>query len=100
MDSSEQVLEASSAVRSAAQDASRNAGAVLEDEVPTREFSLVDDASVKASLVEATDAPPPQARWADFVVDSARKPLDRLVLSLYVEPMEWARPTEDAQAPH
>ena len=35
-----------------------------------------------------------------FTVDGAWRPLDRLVLSLYAEPMEWARPTEDASTPH
>ena len=58
VDSLERVLEAPSAVGSASQDASRNACAVLEDEVLIEEFPRVDDASVKASLFEATDAPP------------------------------------------
>ena len=70
----------------------------MKDEVSIGEFSRVDDASIEASLVEATDAPPPRARWARFAIDDARRPPDRLVLSSYVEPMEWARPTEDAPA--
>ena len=72
---------------------------MLEDEVPAREFPLVDDASIKASLVKATDALPSWVRWASFNVDSAWRPLDRLVHSSYIEPVEWARPTEDALAP-
>ena len=95
VDSPERVLEASSAVEGAAQDTSC---AVLEDEVPIGEFPLVDDASIEASLVEATNALPHLARRASFAVDSARRPPDRLVLSLYVKPMEWAKPTEDAPA--
>ena len=42
---------------------------------------------------------PSWARQDSFVVDSALRPPDRLVLSLYVKPMEWARPTEDALTP-
>ena len=32
------------------------------------------------------------------MVHGARRPPDRLVLNSYVEPMEWARHTEDALA--
>ena len=53
---------------------------MLEDEVPAREFPLVDDASIEASLVEAIDATPTRARRALFAVDDARRPPDRLVL--------------------
>ena len=55
--------------------------------------------SVKASLVNATDALPLQARRACFAIDSAQGPPNRLVLSSYVKAMEWVRPTEDAPAP-
>ena len=99
VDSSERVLKAPSTIGGAAQDASRNACAALDDEIPVGEFPLVDDASVKASLVEATDVPPPQARRAHFTVDGAWRPHNRLVLNSYVEPMEWARPIKDASAP-
>ena len=58
VDSSERVLEASFVVGSVAQDASRNTCAMLEDEALTEEFPRVDDASIKASLFVATDAPP------------------------------------------
>ena len=85
VDSSERVLKAPSIIGGATQDASC---AVLEEEVPTREFPCVDDASIEASLVEATDAPLLRARRARFAVDGARKPPDRMVFSLYVEPME------------
>ena len=78
--SSKRVLEAKFVVRGAAHDASRNACVTLKDEVPAEEFPLVDDASVKASLVEETDAPPPCV-W---------RPPDKLVLSSYVDP--WSGP--------
>ena len=80
MDSPEQVLEAPSTV----QDAS---SAELEDEIPARESPRVDDASIEASLVKATDTPP-RARWASLTIDGVQRPLDRLVLSSYVELME------------
>ena len=54
--------------------------------------------SIEASLVEATNAPPPQVKWARFAVEGAWKPPDRLVLSSYVELVEWAKPMEDASA--
>ena len=44
--------------------------------------------STEASLVEATDASPPRAKWARFAINGAHRPSDRLVLSSYVEPME------------
>ena len=66
---------------------------MLDDEIPSGEFPRVDDA-----FVEAFNALPPWARWARFTVDSARRPLNKLVLSSYVEPMEWAKPMEDARA--
>ena len=50
---------------------------------------------LEASLVEGIGAPPPQT---SLEVHGARRPLDRLVLSSYVEQMEWARLMEDAQA--
>ena len=50
-------------------------------------------------LVEATGASPPLARRASFAVDGAQRPLDRLVLSSYIEPKEWVRPMEDVPAP-
>ena len=80
VDSSKRFLEATSVVRGAAHDASRNACVTLKDEVPAEEFPLVDDASVKASLVKATDVLPP-CIW---------RPPDKLVLSSYVEP--WSGP--------
>ena len=80
-------------VEGATQDAS---SATLEDDIPTGEFPRVDDTSIKASLVEVIDTPPLQARQARFLVYGARRPPNRLVHSSYVEPMEWARPTEDA----
>ena len=75
VDSPERVLEASFVVGGAAQDASRNACAALEDEVPAGEFPLVDDSLFEASLFKATDVLPPRARRAHFMVDSARGPL-------------------------
>ena len=99
VDSLEQVLEAPSAVGGAAQDSSRNYYATLEDEVPTREVPSVDNAYIEASLVEVTNASPLWAKQGRFMVDGAWKPPDMLVLSSYVEPVEWARPTEDASAP-
>ena len=96
VDSSEQVLEALSTVEGAIQDASC---AALEDEIPAREFPRVDYASVEASFVKVTDAPPSQARRAHLTVDGAQRPLDRLVLSSYVELMEWVKPTKDTPAP-
>ena len=48
VDLPERVLEASSSVGGAAQDASC---VVLEDEIPHGEFPRINDASVKASLV-------------------------------------------------
>ena len=93
MDSPELVLEASSVVEGGAQDASLKACAALEDDIPIGEFPYVDEAYVKASLVEETGASLPWARWASLAVDGARRPLDRLVLSSYMKPLEWARPT-------
>ena len=84
----ERVLEDMSTVGGAAQDASRNLYAALEDEVPTEEFPRVDDVPIEASFIEVTNEPPPRARRARFAVDGARRPPDRLVLSSYVERME------------
>ena len=70
----------------------------MEDEILVGEFPHIDDMSIKASLVEVIDAPPPQARRARFPAYGARRPPDRLVHSSYVEPMEWVRPMEDALA--
>ena len=95
MDSSERVLEAPSAVWGVVQDASCVA---LEDKILTEEFPRIDDAFIRASLVEVTDAPPPRARRTHFAVDGTRRPPDRLVLSSYVELMEWSRHTKDAPA--
>ena len=94
VDSLERVLEAHFVVRGTAQDASRKACVALEDESPVEEFPYVDE----ASLFEAIGESPPWARQAIFVVDGARRPPDRLVLSLSIKPMEWARLTEDAPA--
>ena len=47
-----------------------------------------------------TDAPPPWVKQACFAVDGIRKPPDMLMLSLYVEQMEWAKPMKDAPAPN
>ena len=69
MDSPEQVLKALSAVGCDAQDASRNAYVVIKDENPSGEFPRIDNASIEASLVEATDASPPWAKQARFTVD-------------------------------
>ena len=55
--------------------------------------------SVEASLVKATRASPPRDKRASFAVDVPRSPPDRLVLSSYVKPLEWARPTKDAPIP-
>ena len=70
----------------------------MEDEIPARESSCVDDASVDASLTEAADVPPLRARWAGLVVDGVQMPPDGLVLSSYVESMVWTRPTGDEPA--
>ena len=78
MDSPERVLEAPYVVGGAANNASR---AALEDEVLAGEFPRVDDASIEASLVKATDALPLRAKRARFVVDCARRLPDRMVLS-------------------
>ena len=99
VDSPERVLKALSSIGGASQDASRKACAALEDEIPTREFPHVDDVSIKALLIEATGAQLQLARWASFAIDGAQRPPDRLVLSLYVEPIEWVRPMEDVPAP-
>ena len=61
-------------LRGATQDASQNAYAALEYEIPTGEFPRVDNASVEASLVEAIDAPPLWARQACFAVNGAQSP--------------------------
>ena len=53
---------------------------------------------IEASFAEAIGAPPSRARRVSLVVHGARRPLDKLVLSLYVMPMEWASPMEDAPA--
>ena len=56
----------------------------------------MDDAFVEASLVEATNALPLRARLARFTVDGARRPPNRLMLSSFIEPTEWAKLMEDA----
>ena len=94
IDSSERFLGAHFVIGGAAQDASRKACAALEDESPIGEFPRVDE----ASLAEATGELESLAIRAIFVVDSAQRPPDRLVLSSYVKLMEWARLTEDAPA--
>ena len=91
VDLPEQAFEAPSTVGGAFQS---------EDETPTGELPRVDEASIEASLAEAIDVPPPQARQASLAILCAWRALDRLVLSLYVEPMELARPKEDALAPN
>ena len=98
VDTSDRVLKAPSAFGGVAQDASRNAYATLENEIQAKEFPRVDDASTEASHIKATDAPPPRAKRARFVVDGVWRPPNRMMLSSYVEPMEWAKPTEDAPA--
>ena len=90
VDLPERVFEAPSAIGGASQS---------EDENPARELPRVDEASIEASLTEATDVLPSQARQAILAVLCAWRALDRLVLSLYIEPMEWAMPKEDALAP-
>ena len=72
----------------------------LEDKILTGEFLRIDNAFIKASLVVVTDVPPPRARQTHFAIDGTRRPPppDRLVLSSYVELMEWSRPTKDAPA--
>ena len=72
---------------------------MLEDETLAGELPHVEDALVEASLVKAIGALPPRARRASLAVHDAWRPPDRLVLSSYIDPMEWARPTEDASAP-
>ena len=47
-----------------------------------------------------TDAPPPWVKQACFTVDGIGKHPDMVIISLYVEPMEWAKPMEDAPAPN
>ena len=72
---------------------------MLEDETLVGERPHVDEAFIEASLLEATGVAPPQPRRVRLIVHGAWKPPDRLVLSSYIEPMEWARPTKDALAP-
>ena len=72
---------------------------MLEDETLAEELPHVKDALVEASLAKATGALPPRAKRASLVVHDAWRPSNRLVLGSYIEPMEWARPTEDASAP-
>ena len=81
VDSSEQVLEVEPAIGGATQDASQKACAALEDETPVGELPHVDEASVEASLFEATGASPHRAKWASLDVHGARKLLNSLVLS-------------------
>ena len=91
VDFPERLFEALSVVGGASQS---------KDETPARELPHVDEASIEASLSEAIDVPSPQARQVSLAVLCVWRALDRLVLSLYVEPMEWARPKEDMLAPN
>ena len=99
MESLEQVVEAPSIVGGAAQHSSRKACSALEDETLAGELPGVAKAPVKASLTKAIGAPPLRAKKVWLVVHGAQRPPDRLVLSSYVKPMEWARPIEDELAP-
>ena len=72
MDSLERVLKASSVFKVAVEGASC---VMLKDEIPTRESPSVDEVPVEASLVEATNVPPPRARWAGLGVDMLGGPL-------------------------
>ena len=89
MDSPERVLEALFAVGVASQP---------KDDTPIVELLRVAKASIEAYLAEATNVLSPRARWASLTVLGGLRSLDRLVLSLYVEPMEWAKPKEDVPA--
>ena len=89
MDSPERVLEALFVVGVASQP---------KDETLIEELPHVAKASIEAYLTEATGVLSPLARWASLTVLGGLRPLDRLVLSSYVEPMEWAKPKEDAPA--
>ena len=99
VDSPERVLEAPSTVGDASQHSSRKACSALEDETLAEELPRVEEVPVEASLAESIGAPPPRARRASLEVLGAQRPPDRLVPNSYVEPMDWARPTEDAPAP-
>ena len=87
IESLERVLEAPFAIGGAIQDASRKACAVLEDETPVEEPLCVDEASItcrsnRCFIVMGQS----HSSWCSEAPD-------RLVLSSYVEPMEWAKPT-------
>ena len=98
VDSPKQVLEAPSSVRDASQHSSRKACSALEDETLAKELPHVEEVPVEASLAESIDAPPLRAKRASLEVLGARRPPDRLEPNLYIELMDWARPTEDAPA--
>ena len=72
----------------------------MEDETLVGELHLVNEALVEASLVEPIGVPLLRAKLASLTIRGAQRPPDRLVLSSYIERMEWAKLTEDAPAPN
>ena len=100
-DSLEQASNALSALEGATQDASKEAYASLEDGAlaggPPNAYQVVSEAPSTETIVGS----PLQARRSSLTTFDACKArlLDRLVLGLYVKPMEWARPSMDTSAP-
>ena len=93
MNSPERAPDGMLALKDAAQRALKEACATLEDRAPTG-GSLIANQFVG-------QAPPAVAAYLAFLVRLARvgprraKMLDKLVLSSYVHPMEWDRPSVD-----
>ena len=101
MDSLERALDALPVFEGAAQDASREACASLEDGDTTRRVPNANQVVSEAPVVETTLRPPLQARRSSFIIPDARKArlLDRLTLGSYVKPMKWGCPSVDMLAP-
>ena len=80
---------------------SLEACASLEDQAPTGETPLDDEATNDALHVEEVGGPPPRSRRHSLALFGAlrTRPLEKMILSSYVKPLEWSRPAVDAPTP-
>ena len=95
MDSLERASDALPTLEGAAQDASREACASLEDGALARGPPKDDQAVSEAFAAETTICLPLHAKWSSLIIPSSRRVrlLDRLMLGSYVKPIEWGRPS-------
>ena len=100
VESPERASDSLLTLEGAGQDASKEACASLEDGAPTRGPLNADQAISEAPSAEITVSSPMQARRSSLAIPNARRARlpDRLVLGLYVKPIEWGRPSTNTSA--